>query len=245
MKVKCLSSQYGVIMFMSIVIPALNEEGVVGRTIRSVPVEKIREMGYDVEILVVDNASEDGTAREALDAGARVVREDKRGYGNAYKRGFREARGDILVMGDADLTYPFEMIPDFLREIENGYDFVIGDRMNGMMEDGAMSALHRYVGNPILSRMLNILFRNNIRDTHCGMRAFRRKALDRMELRAPGMEFAIEMVIEASEKNLKIKQIPIPYRQRRGGETKLHSFKDGWRHIEYMLRRKFLRGSLY
>ena len=100
-------------------------------------------MGYDVEILVVDNASEDGTAREALmqehGLSGRI-----RGYGNAYKRG-SEGQGDILVMGDADLTYPFEMIPDFLREIENGYDFVIGDRMNGMMEDGAMSALHRYV----------------------------------------------------------------------------------------------------
>lgn len=230
-------------MLISVVIPALNEEGVVGRTVKSVPVDELEIRGYDVEVLVVDNASTDNTALEAAAAGARVVREEKRGYGNAYLRGFREARGDILVMGDADLTYPFEMIPDFIAEIEKGYDFVIGDRMNGMMEDGAMPALHRYIGNPALSKMLNILFRNNVRDTHCGMRAFTREALERLNLQAPGMEFAIEMVIEASEKGLRISQIPIPYRQR-GGEAKLHSFKDGWRHIEYMLKRKFLRRSI-
>jgi len=147
-------------MVISVVIPALNEEGVVGKTVRSVPVDELKARGFDVEILVVDNASEDNTANEAREAGARVVREDNRGYGNAYKRGFREARGDILVMGDADLTYPFEMIPEFVDEIMRGYDFVIGDRLNGMMEDGAMPALHRYIGNPMLSRMLNILFRN-------------------------------------------------------------------------------------
>lgn len=226
-----------IIMIISIVIPALNEEGVVGETVRSVPVDEFMDMGFDVEIIVVDNASEDNTALEAMEAGARVIREDKRGYGNAYKRGFREAMGEILVMGDADLTYPFEMIPNFLAEIERGYEFVIGNRLNDMMEDGAMPALHRYIGNPLLSRMLNILFSNPITDTHCGMRAFTREALDKMDLKAPGMEFAIEMVIEASEKNLKIKEIPIPYR-RRGGEAKLHSFKDGWRHIEYMLKRK-------
>ncbi|WBF08990.1 glycosyltransferase family 2 protein [Methanothermobacter thermautotrophicus] len=224
-------------MIISVVIPALNEEGAVGETVRSVPVDELRDMGFDVEILVVDNASEDNTANEAMEAGARVVREDKRGYGNAYKRGFREARGDILVMGDADLTYPFEMIPAFVAEIERRYDFVIGDRLNGMMEDGAMPALHKYIGNPLLSKMLNILFKGNIRDTHCGMRAIKREALEKLDLKAPGMEFAIEMVIEALEKNLKIKQISIPYR-RREGEAKLSSFKDGWRHIKYMLKRK-------
>ncbi|REE28990.1 glycosyltransferase involved in cell wall biosynthesis [Methanothermobacter defluvii] len=224
-------------MIISVVIPALNEEGAVGETVRSVPVDELRDMGFDVEILVVDNASEDNTANEAMEAGARVVREDKRGYGNAYKRGFREARGDILVMGDADLTYPFEMIPEFVAEIERGYDFVIGDLLNGMMEDGAMPALHKYIGNPLLSKMLNILFKGNIRDTHCGMRSIKREAFEKLDLKAPGMEFAIEMVIEALEKNLKIKQISIPYR-RREGEAKLSSFKDGWRHIKYMLKRK-------
>ncbi|HHV75486.1 glycosyltransferase family 2 protein [Methanothermobacter tenebrarum] len=225
-------------MLISVVIPAFNEEGLVGKTVDSIPINELKKMGFQVEIIVVDNASEDNTASEAAKAGARVVREEKRGYGNAYQRGFQEAQGDIIVMGDADFTYPFEMTPIFIKEILKGYDFVIGDRLNGMMEADAMPALHRYIGNPLLSKMLNILFKNNIRDTHCGMRAITREALQRLDLGAPGMEFAIEMVIEATEKNLKIKQIPIPYR-RREGEAKLHSFKDGWRHIKYMLKRKF------
>ncbi|MDI9624708.1 MAG: glycosyltransferase family 2 protein [Methanothermobacter sp.] len=225
-------------MLISVVIPALNEEGLVGKTIKSIPTDKLKQEGFKVEVIVVDNASEDNTGKEAAEAGAKVVREEKRGYGNAYQRGFKEAKGDIIIMGDADFTYPMEMIPKFIEEILKGYDFVIGDRLNGMMEDGAMPALHKYIGNPILSKILNILFNNNIRDTHCGMRAITREALEKLDLKAPGMEFAIEMVIEATEKNLKIKQIPIPYRKREG-EAKLHSFKDGWRHIKYMLKRKF------
>ncbi|MBC7099529.1 glycosyltransferase family 2 protein [Candidatus Bipolaricaulota bacterium] len=225
-------------MLISVIIPALNEEGVVGKTIKSVPVDKLEDKGFKVEIVVVDNASEDNTALEAKEAGAKVVKEEKRGYGNAYQRGFKEAKGDIIIMADADSTYPMEMIPEFIKPILEGYDFVIGDRLNGMIEDGAMPALHRYIGNPLLSKMLNILFNNNITDTHCGMRAIRRETLKKLDLKAPGMEFAIEMVIEATEKNLKIKEIPIPYR-RRQGEAKLHSFKDGWRHIKYMLKRKF------
>lgn len=188
-------------MLISVVIPALNEEGVVGKTVKSVPVTELKDKGFKVEVIVVDNASEDHTALEAEEAGARVVRENKRGYGNAYQKGFQEARGDIIVMGDADGTYPMEMIPEFIKPIvEDGYDFVIGDRLNGMMDDGAMPALHRYIGNPILSKMLNILFKNNINDTHCGMRAITREALQRLDLGASGMEFAIEMVIEATEK---------------------------------------------
>lgn len=225
-------------MLISVVIPALNEEGVVGRTIKSIPIDEFKKKGFQVEIIVVDNASEDNTAKEAAEAGAKVVKEEKRGYGNAYQRGFKEAKGDIIIMGDADLTYPFEIAPKFTKEILKGYDFVIGDRLNGMIEDGAMPILHRYIGNPLLSKMLNILFKNNIRDTHCGMRAITKEALKKLDLKATGMEFAIEMIIEATEKNLKIKQIPIPYRRRRG-EAKLHSFKDGWRHIKYMLKRRF------
>ncbi|MBC7119573.1 MAG: glycosyltransferase family 2 protein [Methanobacteriaceae archaeon] len=225
-------------MLISVIIPALNEEGVVGKTIKSIPTNELEDKGFKVEIVVVDNASEDNTALEAKKAGAKVVKEEKRGYGNAYQRGFKEAKGDIIIMADADSTYPMEMIPKFIKPILEGYDFIIGDRLNGTIEDGAMPALHRYIGNPLLSKMLNILFNNNITDTHCGMRAIRREALKKLDLKAPGMEFAIEMVIEATEKNLKIKEIPIPYR-RRQGEPKLHSFKDGWRHIKYMLKRKF------
>lgn len=227
-------------MKISFVIPALNEEGIVGKTIKSIPVEEIKEAGYEVEIIVVNNNSTDNTEQEAREAGATVFLEMNRGYGNAYKRGFKEAAGDIFVMGDADGTYPLEQSLNFINYIvEDGCDFVIGSRFKGSIEEGAMPALHQYIGNPMLTKMLNILFHADYSDTHCGMRAFTREAYEKMDLKAPGMEYAIEMVIEAAEKNLNIKEVPISYRKRGGGEAKLSSFDDGWRHIKYMLTRKF------
>ena len=227
-------------MKVSFVIPALNEEGIVGKTIKSIPKKQIQDKGYDVEIIVVNNNSTDNTQKEAEDAGATVYLEMKRGYGNAYKRGFKEATGDIIIMGDADGTYPLEQSQEFIDKIvDEHYDFVIGSRFDGTIEDGAMPALHQYIGYPMLTKMLNILFNCNYSDTHCGMRAFTKDAVNKMNLTADGMEFAIEMVIEASEKNLKISEIPIYYRKRGGGEAKLSSFNDGWRHIKYMLQRRF------
>lgn len=227
-------------MKVSFVIPALNEEGIVGKTIKSIPVDEIKEAGYEVEIIVVNNNSTDNTAKEAEDAGATVFLEKNRGYGNAYKRGFKEASGDIIIMGDADGTYPLEQSMKFIQCIvEDGCDFVIGSRFKGTIEEGAMPALHQYIGNPMLTKMLNILFHSNYSDTHCGMRAFTKEALNKMNLTAPGMEFAIEMVIEAKENNLNIKEVPILYKKRGGGEAKLSSFSDGWRHVKYMLQRKF------
>ena len=227
-------------MKVSFVLPELNEEGIVGKTIKSIPVKEIEEAGYEVEIIVVNNNSTDNTEQEARDAGATVFLEMNRGYGNAYQRGFKEATGDIYVMGDADGTYPLEQSMDFINYIvEDGCDFVIGSRFDGSIEEGAMPALHQYIGNPMLTKMLNILFRSHYSDTHCGMRAFTKEAYEKLELTAPGMEYAIEMVIEASEKNLNIKEVPISYRKRGGGEAKLSSFDDGWRHIKYMLTRKF------
>ncbi len=227
-------------MKISFVIPALNEEGIVGKTIQSIPTEEIKEAGYEVEIIVINNNSTDNTEQEAREAGATVFLEMNRGYGNAYKRGFKEATGDIFVMGDADGTYPLEQSLNFINYIvEDGSDFVIGSRFKGSIEEGAMPALHQYIGNPMLTKMLNILFHADYSDTHCGMRAFTREAYEKMDLKAPGMEFAIEMVIEAAEKNLNIKEVPISYRKRGGGEAKLSSFDDGWRHIKYMLTRKF------
>ena len=147
-------------MKVSFVIPALNEEGIVGKTIKSIPVDEIEEAGYDVEIIVVNNNSTDNTAQEAKDAGATVFLEKNRGYGNAYIRGFKEATGDIIIMGDADGTYPLEQSMDFINYIvDDGSDFVIGSRFKGTIEKGAMPALHQYIGNPLLTKMLNILLR--------------------------------------------------------------------------------------
>lgn len=222
-------------MMISIVIPALNEEGIVGKTVKSVPVEKLKENGLDVEIVVVNNASTDNTAQEASEAGARVVLGKKRGYGNAYLKGFSEAKGDIVVMGDADGTYPFEITYEFIQPILNGEaDFVMGSRLKGDIKKGAMPALHRYVGNPFLTGMLNVLFKSGISDAHCGMRAIKKETLDKLELKSGGMEFASEMVIEAARKNVKIAEIPINYYPREG-ESKLSSFSDGWRHLRFMM----------
>jgi hypothetical protein len=189
--------------------------------------------GIAGEVVVADNASEDGSAELAEAAGARVVREPRRGYGSAYLAGFGAARGEYIVMGDADLTYDFNEIPRFLRELEDGADMVIGDRMKNI-HPGAMPWLHRYIGNPLLSGFLNLLFRTGISDAHCGMRAVRRSKLPQLALRTTGMEFASEMVIRAAKENLDIRQFPIEYHPR-GGESKLSSFRDGWRHLRFLL----------
>jgi glycosyltransferase involved in cell wall biosynthesis len=222
-------------MKVSVVIPALNEEGIVGKTVRSVPISKLSDIGLETEIIVVDNASTDNTAQEASEAGARVVLEPNRGYGNAYIRGFTEASGDIIVMGDADGTYPFNEMAEFIQPILKGdAEFVMGSRLKGDIKPGAMPALHKYIGNPFLTWVLNVLFHTGISDAHCGMRAMKKEVWDKLKLKTSGMEFASEMVIEASRQNLKIAEIPITYYPREG-ESKLSSFSDGWRHLRFMM----------
>ncbi|CDG65191.1 family 2 glycosyl transferase [Methanobacterium sp. MB1] len=222
-------------MKLSVVIPALNEEGIVGKTVKSVPLKELKEIGLETEILVVDNASTDNTAKEASEAGAKVVLETNRGYGNAYLRGFKEAQGDIIVMGDADGTYPFDEMAEFIQPILKGEaEFVMGSRLKGDIQPGAMPALHKYIGNPFLTWVLNALFHTGISDAHCGMRAMTKEALNKMHLKTAGMEFASEMVIEASRKKLKIAEVPITYYPREG-ESKLSSFSDGWRHLRFMM----------
>ena len=184
-------------------------------------------------MVVADNASEDRSAELAAGAGARVVHEPRRGYGSAYLAGFAAARGRYIIMGDADLTYDFEEIPRFVEKLEDGAELVMGDRMDNI-HPGAMPWLHRYVGNPVLTGVLNVFFRTGVSDAHCGMRGVRRDVLPRLDLRTTGMEFASEMVIRASKENLDIREFPIEYHPR-GGESKLSSFKDGWRHLRFLL----------
>jgi glycosyltransferase involved in cell wall biosynthesis len=187
----------------------------------------------EAEIIVVDNGSGDGSGHLAAGAGAVVVNEPERGYGSAYMAGFGLARGRYIVMADADLTYDFEEIPHFLAELEKGADLVIGNRMKNI-HPGAMPWHHRYIGNPLLSGFLNLLFRTGIDDAHCGMRALRAEMLPRLALRTTGMEFASEMVIRAAKEDLVLSQFPIEYHPR-GGESKLSSFRDGWRHLRFLL----------
>ena len=217
---------------VSVVIPCLNEAENIQSCVTAA-LEALGRMGVQGEVVVADNNSEDDSARLAEEAGARVVVERRRGYGSAYLAGFEASRGRYIVMADADLTYDFNEIPRFVAALEDGAEMVIGDRMDNI-QPGAMPWLHRYVGNPILTGLLNLFFRTGISDAHCGMRALRREVLARLDLRTTGMEFASEMVIRASKENLRIAEFPIEYHPR-GGESKLSSFRDGWRHLRFLL----------
>jgi glycosyltransferase involved in cell wall biosynthesis len=219
-------------LLVSVVIPCLNEAANIEQCVLAAR-GAIQRLDGPGEVLVADNGSEDGSAELAEGAGARVVREARRGYGSAYLAGFAAARGRYIVMVDADLTYDFKEIPRFVAELEQGADMVIGDRMDNI-QPGAMPWLHRYIGNPILTGLLNVLFRTGVKDAHCGMRAVRRDVLARLDLRTTGMEFASEMVIRAAKERLRIAEFPIEYHPR-GGESKLSSFRDGWRHLRFLL----------
>jgi glycosyltransferase involved in cell wall biosynthesis len=217
---------------VSIVIPCLNEASSIERCVARAR-EALDSQGWQGEVIVTDNGSEDGSAELAKRAGAVVVHEPRRGYGSAYLAGFAAATGEYIVMADADLTYDFGDIPRFVDELDRGADLVMGDRMKGI-QPGAMSWLHRYVGNPVLSRTLNLFFRTGVHDAHCGMRAVRRAVLPRLDLRTTGMEFASEMIVRAGKERLEIAEIPIAYHPRQG-ESKLSSFRDGWRHLRFLL----------
>jgi glycosyltransferase involved in cell wall biosynthesis len=217
---------------VSVVIPCLNEAENIESCVTAA-LEAIVRMGVHGEVVVADNNSEDDSARLAEQAGARVVVEHRRGYGSAYLAGFAASRGRYIVMADADLTYDFDEIPRFVAALEDGAEMVIGDRMDNI-QPGAMPWLHQYIGNPILTGLLNLFFRTGISDAHCGMRALRRDVLPRLDLRTTGMEFASEMVIRASKEKLRIAEFPIEYHPR-GGESKLSSFRDGWRHLRFLL----------
>jgi glycosyltransferase involved in cell wall biosynthesis len=217
---------------VSVVIPCLNEASSIERCVRQA-LDAVDRHEWMAEVIVADNGSEDGSAEIARAVGALVVHEPRRGYGSAYLAGFAAAAGDYIVMADADLTYDFDDIPRFVEELDKGADLVMGNRMKGI-QPGAMPWLHRYVGNPLLSGVLNLFFRTGVGDAHCGMRAVRRDALPQLDLRTTGMEFASEMVVRAGKERLAISEIPIHYHPREG-ESKLSSWRDGWRHLRFLL----------
>jgi glycosyltransferase involved in cell wall biosynthesis len=217
---------------VSVVIPCLNEAQNIEQCVIAA-LASLQRMNVRGEVIVADNGSHDGSAELAAAAGARVVHESRRGYGSAYLAGLAASRGRYIVMADADLTYDFGDIPRFVMALEEGAEMAIGDRMDNI-RPGAMPWLHRYVGNPLLTGLLNALFKTGVNDAHCGMRAVRRDVLERLDLRTTGMEFASEMVIRAAKENLRIAEFPIEYHPR-GGESKLSSFRDGWRHLRFLL----------
>ncbi len=218
-------------MVVSVVIPCLNEAETIAECVTRAR-RVLDEAALDGEVLVVDNASTDGSGDLARAAGALVVEEPRRGYGSAYLAGLAAARGDYIVMVDADLTYDFNEIPQFVRELENGAQVVIGNRMQNI-KPGAMPLLSR-LGNPLLSGFLNVLHRTSVHDAHCGMRALRRDVVPILNLRTVGMEFASEMVIRATREHLDVREVPIALHPR-VGTSKLSPFRDGWRHLRVIL----------
>lgn len=221
--------------YVTAVMPCLNEERTVGPCVEKA-VACFARLGIEGEVLVADNGSSDRSVAIAQAAGARVVHVSTRGYGAAIAAGVRAAQGHIIIMGDSDESYDWSQLDQFITAIEAGNDLVMGNRFRGGIEPGAMPPLHRYLGNPVLSLISRIAFRVPVGDFHCGMRAFTRAAFERMDLSLPGMEFATEMVASAARHGLRITEVPIKlYPDKRGRPPHLRSFRDGWRHLRFII----------
>jgi glycosyltransferase involved in cell wall biosynthesis len=215
---------------ISVILPCLNEEQSIG-----ICIDRVRAVFPHAEIIVVDNGSTDHSSFIAKQHGALVYYEDKRGYGAAYLSGFSLATGDYYIMLDSDLTYDPKELPMFITLLNQGNDFVLGNRFGGKIVQ--MPWKSRYIGNPVLSGMFRLLYKTKITDIHCGMRAFTQRAYLKMKLKTPGMEFASEMVASALKNKLRIAEVDINYYQR-AGKSKLMPIRDAIRHILFMIKYK-------
>lgn len=220
---------------VSVVLPCLDEAETLAACIQEARTA-LREAGLTGEVIVADNGSSDGSQAVAEESGARVVHVTARGYGSALRGGILASRGTYVVMADADGSYDFGAVPAFVERLRAGYDLVMGNRFRGGIEPGAMPALHRWLGNPVLSFLGRLFFNSSVGDFHCGIRGFRRDAYGRLGLTTSGMEFASEMIIMASLRDLEVTEIPATLR--RDGRTRrphLRTWRDGWRHLRFML----------
>jgi glycosyltransferase involved in cell wall biosynthesis len=220
---------------LSVVIPCLNEAATVGVCVKKA-IDALERHAIRGEVIVADNGSTDGSQQIARDFGARVLPVERRGYGSALQSGIAAARGRFVLMGDADDTYDFSQLDEFVRILREGYDLVMGNRFRGKILPGAMPPLHRYLGNPVLTGLGRLFFKSPVGDFHCGLRAFRRDAIERLGLRTLGMEFASEMVVKAAAFGLRVTEIPTTLApDRRDRPPYLRTWSDGWRHLRFLL----------
>ena len=220
---------------LTILMPCLNEAETL-----AICIEKalgfLRRSGISGEVLIADNGSSDGSQEIAARLGARVTHVPEKGYGAALIAGIAAARGRYVIMGDSDDSYDFSVLDPFIAKLRDGFDLVMGNRFKGGIAPGAMPPLHRYLGNPVLSTIGRIFFASPIRDFHCGLRGFSRDAMAALELRAPGMEFASEMVVKATMRGLRIAEVPTTLSpDGRSRPPHLRSWRDGWRHLRFLL----------
>lgn len=220
---------------LTVLMPCLNEAKTVAACVRAARAY-IEESGIDGEVLVADNGSTDGSIDIAQAAGARVVHVPTRGYGAALMAGIDAAHGRYVIMGDADCSYDFSSLGLYVERLRAGADLVMGNRFKGGIEPGAMPVLHRYLGNPVLSFVGRLFFRIKIGDFHCGLRGFSRASILRLGLVTPGMEFASEMVAKAALASLRVEEVPTTLRpDKRGRPPHLRTWRDGWRHLRFLL----------
>jgi glycosyltransferase involved in cell wall biosynthesis len=220
---------------LTILMPCLNEAATVARCVRKAR-GFLEGAGIAGEVLVADNGSDDGSPALATGAGARVVAVAERGYGAALAAGIAAARGRYVIMGDADDSYDFTRLEGFVEKLREGYPLVVGNRFKGGIHPGAMPWLHRYLGNPVLSFIGRLLFPARVGDFHCGLRGFDRDAVRTLELRTKGMEFASELVVKAALARWRIAEVPTTlHPDRRGRAPHLRSWRDGWRHLRFLL----------
>jgi len=220
---------------LSIIMPCLNEAETVG-----ICIEKAQRclvaLGVSGEVLIADNGSTDGSDQIACQRGARVVHVETRGYGSALMGGIAAARGKFIIMGDADDSYDFTALAPFIEKLHEGYDLVLGNRFKGGIRLKAMPALHRFLGNPVLSGIGRLFFRSPCKDFHCGLRGFSKAAITALDLRTTGMEFASEMIVKATLRKFKIAEVPTSLsKSGRTRRSHIRSWRDGWRHLRFLL----------
>jgi glycosyltransferase involved in cell wall biosynthesis len=220
---------------LSVVMPCLNEARTLGLCIQKA-LSSIEKLGVRGEVVIADNGSTDGSQDLARELGARVVDVKERGYGSALRGGIAAARGKYVIMGDADDSYDFTQLGDFVAKLDEGFDLAMGNRFQGGIRPGAMPFLHRFLGNPVLSWLGRVFFKCPVGDFQCGLRGFRKDAIDKLQLQTTGMEFSTEMVVKATLFGLRIAEIPTTLSpDGRGRRPHLRTWRDGWRYLRFLL----------